>query len=64
MPIPNRRFGFLDHSTIAAAASTSVARDADGSRYAPAWWIVAGVVLIAAIVALDRVDNAKKRHFG
>lgn len=31
---------------------------------APAWWIVSGLVLVAAVVALDRLDTAKKRRFG
>jgi hypothetical protein len=30
----------------------------------PAWWIVAGVALIAAVIALDRLDTAKNRRFG
>lgn len=31
---------------------------------APAWWIVAGVVLIVAATSLDRLDKAKKARFG
>lgn len=30
---------------------------------APAWWIVSAVVLIAAVITLDRLDTAKKRRF-
>jgi len=28
---------------------------------APAWWIVAGLVLLVAIVLLERIDRAKRR---
>ena len=30
----------------------------------PAWWIVAGAVLIAAVFTLARLDDAKTRRFG
>jgi hypothetical protein len=52
LPFPAQLFGFSPLLSLPAHMD------------APAWWIVSGLVLIATVVALERLGQAKRRRFG